>query len=90
MRIDLPLCNFRNCKYQFDGNCRDKVEYEQCEFTRIKNRLQIDTSGSDKIDELEKTKDYVRSECDELKRFLRLTDELEEMIKKGATNEQHE
>ena len=31
MRIDLPRCNFRNCKYCFDGNCNKKSEYDRCE-----------------------------------------------------------
>ena len=30
MRIDLPSCGFRNCRYHFDGNCTKKVEYEKC------------------------------------------------------------
>lgn len=30
MRIDLPCCGFRNCRYHFDGNCTKKVEYEKC------------------------------------------------------------
>ena len=62
MRIDLPQCNFRNCKYQFDGNCTDRLMYERCEFNRMKDRLQIDPSGSDKIDELEEAEGYVHPE----------------------------
>ena len=30
MRIDLPRCGFRNCKYCFDGNCNKKSEYDKC------------------------------------------------------------
>ncbi len=38
MRIDLPLCGFKNCKYQFDGNCTHEDEYETCEFTCMKTK----------------------------------------------------
>lgn len=31
MRIDLPCCNFKRCKYYLDGNCIDKSKYESCE-----------------------------------------------------------
>ena len=27
MRIDLPTCGFKSCRYCFDGNCTKKVEY---------------------------------------------------------------
>ncbi len=36
MRIDLPLCNLKTCRYSFDGNCTDKIKYEQCEYTLAK------------------------------------------------------
>lgn len=32
MRIDLPGCNFKNCKYSFDGNCTNKQKYENCDY----------------------------------------------------------
>ena len=32
MRADLPCCSFKNCRYCFDGNCRNPIEYEICEF----------------------------------------------------------
>ena len=35
MRIDLPCCGFKNCKYQFDGNCMDKGRYEKCEYIEL-------------------------------------------------------
>lgn len=31
MRIDLPQCGFKNCKFQADGNCLQKSEYDRCE-----------------------------------------------------------
>lgn len=32
MRIDKPLCSFRNCRNCFDGNCIKSVEYDRCEY----------------------------------------------------------
>lgn len=39
MRIDLPLCNLKTCRLQFDGNCTRKTEYEKCEYTITKSHL---------------------------------------------------
>lgn len=39
MRIDLPTCGFKNCRYYFDGNCKNKNEYEQCDYTRFKTYM---------------------------------------------------
>lgn len=30
MRIDLPCCSFKNCKYNSDHNCTKPNEYEMC------------------------------------------------------------
>lgn len=32
MRIDLPTCGFKSCRYCFDGNRTNKVEYNKCEY----------------------------------------------------------
>lgn len=40
MRIDLPTCGFKSCRYCFDGNCTKKVEYDRCEYREYKNSLQ--------------------------------------------------
>ena len=37
MRIDLPLCNFKNCRYSFDGNCTRQDRYVWCEYRLVKN-----------------------------------------------------
>ncbi len=37
MRIDLPRCNFKNCRYCFDSNCTKKSEYERCEYQLAKS-----------------------------------------------------
>lgn len=38
MRIDLPTCGLKTCKYCFDGSCMDKNEYSKCEFRFLKDR----------------------------------------------------
>ena len=30
MRIDLPACSFKNCRYNEDHNCTKPNEYERC------------------------------------------------------------
>lgn len=37
MRIDLPRCNFKNCRYCFDSNCTKNTEYERCGFRLAKS-----------------------------------------------------
>ncbi len=32
MRIDLPQCNFKNCRYSFDGNCTNRDKYNYCDY----------------------------------------------------------
>ncbi len=32
MRIDLPCCGFKNCRYCFDGNCTKPSKQEKCEY----------------------------------------------------------
>lgn len=41
MRIDLPTCGFKSCRYCFDGNCTNKVEYDRCEYREYKDSLQV-------------------------------------------------
>lgn len=38
MRIDLPGCGFRYCRYNFDGNCVEKCRHETCEYQRLKQK----------------------------------------------------
>ena len=53
MRADLPLCNFKNCKYQFDGNCTDEKRYDECDYTRLYQKYaeQLYSAYSAKHDE---------------------------------------
>ena len=39
MRLDLPQCNFKNCRFSFDGNCTNKIEYERCEYRLANDEL---------------------------------------------------
>lgn len=35
MLIDKPRCNFKDCRYCFDGNCRSADRYENCKVTDL-------------------------------------------------------
>ena len=37
MRIDLPFCNLKTCRYCFDGNCIEKNRYDTCEYAILKD-----------------------------------------------------
>lgn len=37
MRIDLPGCNLKTCRYCQDHNCIDKNRYETCDYARLSN-----------------------------------------------------
>lgn len=71
MRIDLPMCNFKNCKWYFDGNChkktRDYCEYhwQKTEIERLKSLLdsQCDHCSCTLLDE----RDKLRGEVEDLK-----------------------
>lgn len=55
MRIDLPTCGFKSCRYCFDGNCTKKVEYDRCEYREYKNSLRVHgqwETNSDRPDSL--------------------------------------
>lgn len=42
MRIDLPGCGFKDCKYNFDCNCKDRNKYEKCEYKSLHNIIPYD------------------------------------------------
>ena len=55
MRIDLPTCGFKSCRYCFDGNCTKMVEYDRCEYREYKDSLQVHghwETNSDRPDSL--------------------------------------
>ena len=33
MRIDLPACDLKTCRYNFDHNCTDKLQHSRCPYT---------------------------------------------------------
>lgn len=39
MRIDLPGCSFKNCKYCSDGNCTNQSKYENCDYKMLKDEF---------------------------------------------------
>lgn len=41
MRIDLPLCGFKNCKWESDCNCTNsKNGYDTCEYRLLNKTLE--------------------------------------------------
>lgn len=70
MRIDLPTCNLKNCRCYSDGNCKYRIEYEKCEYARLKNyiyyvdnenKLTETVADANRIAEaVERTKKYMR------------------------------
>ena len=39
MRIDLPGCSFKNCKYCSDCNCTNQNKYETCDYRVLKDEF---------------------------------------------------
>ena len=37
MRMNQPGCNFKNCRFCFDGNCRSKEKFDNCDYQAMKN-----------------------------------------------------
>jgi len=51
MRIDKPGCGFKNCRYNFDGNCMRKAGDEGCEFKYYKDYFDKSESEQTKSNE---------------------------------------
>lgn len=49
MRIDLPLCSFKYCRYNFDCNCVRKNRKETCEFDAYKKSVEEQSKTEDWI-----------------------------------------
>lgn len=49
MRIDLPLCGFKYCRYNFDCNCINKNRKETCEFDAYKKAFEEQSKIGDWI-----------------------------------------
>ena len=41
MRIDLPGCSFKNCKYCSDCGCTSQNSYDTCEFRKAKEEVEV-------------------------------------------------
>ncbi len=39
MLIEKPRCNFKNCRYCFDGNCYSADKYENCTVTDLHSEI---------------------------------------------------
>ena len=39
MLINKPRCNFKNCRYCFDGNCYSAYKYENCKVTDLHSEI---------------------------------------------------
>ena len=47
MRIDLPQCDFKDCRKCFDHNCSSKEAFRYCKYQQLKNpSLQIQLVSS--------------------------------------------
>lgn len=47
MRIDLPQCDFKSCRYHFDGNCRSKELFRECTYQQLReSSLKIELVSS--------------------------------------------
>lgn len=45
MRVDLPACNFKNCRFNLDFNCINKRQFKECilkDLLNIKNIYKVD------------------------------------------------
>lgn len=60
MRIDLPLCSFKNCRYNFDGNCESREKKDKCEFDIGINLLeQLAKGGENQAEIMEKIRNFI-------------------------------
>lgn len=48
MRIELPQCDFSDCRRRFDGNCRSKEDFKNCQYQQLRSAsLQIEHVSSE-------------------------------------------
>lgn len=93
MLIDKPRCNFKNCRFYFDGNCRSADIYENCKLTDLhseiaKLRVDLDNAKvecsmgliSDVIEIL--NDEYRKCDTKEIKTILVIVNAITELKKK--------
>ena len=44
MRIDLPQCDFKDCRRRLDGNCNSKMAYRECPYQRLLNNQTVNVA----------------------------------------------
>ena len=59
MRMELPQCGLKTCRYYSDGNCLNKTMYKKCEYTLAKNCLIV---VQELIDEYNNEPDYYETD----------------------------
>ena len=42
MRVDLPQCDFSDCRRRIDGNCNSKEAFRHCKYQQLKDGKVID------------------------------------------------
>lgn len=51
MRIDLPQCDFSDCRRRFDGNCNSKEAHKNCKYQQLlSSTLKIQLVSSEEGD----------------------------------------
>ena len=72
MLIDKPQCNFKNCRYCFDGNCVNASRYENCTMTDLHSeiaRLRVDLDNA-KADTVRKMQERLKSRMKDCCRYI--------------------
>lgn len=62
MRIVLPMCSFKDCRHNFDGNCKDVKKKEKCEFSIFAEK-QMPKMVNNRVLIALKFPAYIRGDC---------------------------
>lgn len=50
MKIELPQCDFAECRRRFDGNCNSKEAYRYCKYQQMSKGLRVQLVSSESGD----------------------------------------
>ncbi len=64
MRIDLPQCNLKTCRYSFDGNCTERELYERCDYASLKDSKWDEEVASEKLAQISDIVEGTIDHCD--------------------------